>query len=148
MKLGKILGIVGGLLVIISLFLPWMTISSSIESVSVMGVLIIPFSILALIFAILGLIFVAIGKKGLCIGALVMGILAIVMIGISFALMQWIADTWAIVGTGITFSIEYGVWIGMIGAIILIIGSAMAYGEAKKAAPAPAPMPVTPPPTQ
>lgn len=148
MKLGKILGIVGGLIVIISMFLPWMTVSSNIESISLMGILIIPFSTLALIFAILGLIFVAVGKKGLCIGALVMGILAIVMIGISFALMQWIADMTTIIGTGITSGVDYGVWLAMIGSIILIIGSVLAYGEAKKAQPAPAPMPMTPPPIQ
>ena len=147
---GRIVGIVGGILTLVGCLLPWLTVSSSLESISVLGIIVPPWlAMLAFIFGIIGLILVAIGKRGPAIGALVMGILAFVFVIIEWMLLVVIASfaEGLVSGTGVTVTIDYGVYVALVGAIILIIGSIMAMSEAKKAAAAPmmpGPMPPEP----
>ena len=152
--IGRIVGIVGGLLTIIGCILPWMTVQSSIASVSLWGILFIPFGTLAFIFGIIGLILVALGKRGPAIGAFVMGILAFIFVLLGWVMASVMADFFAgyVSGTGVTVTVDYGVYLALVGAIILMIGSILAMSEAKKAAEvplmpgpmAPEPMPAEP----
>jgi len=149
MKSGRIIGIIGGILTMVGVFLPWATVSGGtlIGSVSLLGVLAFPFGILAMIFGIIGLILVAIGKRGMCIGALILGILAFIMILLSFALLSWLAELVAGIGGGLVeFTVDFGIYIAIVGSIILIIGSGLAMAQAEKPGMQPVPAAPIPPP--
>jgi hypothetical protein len=143
MSSGRIIGIVGGILVLVGMFLPWLTATNSItgESASLMGAMFPIFGWLALIFGVLGLIFVAIGSRGMCIAGLIMGILAFIMVLLGFALSATLVS---LLSGGIV-AVGYGIYISMIGSIILIVGAGLGMGQAKKAA-APPVAPMAPPP--
>jgi hypothetical protein len=121
------------------------TVSSDIESIGLIGVLFIPFGILVLIFGIVGLILVALGKRGPAIGGLVLGILAFVFallaLVILLAVSSWLEGM--VAGTGVSVTVDYGIYLSVIGSIILIVGSAMVMGAAKAEEMAP-PMPYAP----
>jgi len=147
MKIGRILGIVAGILTVVGVFLPWISVKDLAGNVTDYSGIAVPltfFGMMTLIFGLLGLIFVAIGKRGLCIAGLVMGIIAMLFVLIIFAIMTTVLA----VGAGSVFSMGIGLIISMVGSILLIIGCAIAFAQAgKKAAPAP-PIAPTPPPMQ
>lgn len=140
-KTGSVLGIVGGLLAVVGVFLPWMTATETITntSSSASGISVPLFGILVLLFSALGLVLALVGKRGTCIGAMIMGILAFV-----FALI--VATIWSAIistfGVGDILSIGYGLYITLAGSIILVIGSVMTLGELKHMAPQMAPPPM------
>ncbi|MFQ5910262.1 MAG: hypothetical protein ACE5IJ_06015 [Thermoplasmata archaeon] len=131
---GRIVGIIGGLLTFVGALLPWATVESALispQTQTFMGAATGIGGILVLIFGIIGLILVATGKRGPAIGGIILGVLALI-----FALLAWVGlAAWAEVfgGLGSTLTTEYGIYISLVGSIILIIGSALAMGEAKKA---------------
>lgn len=140
-KTGNILGLVGGLVAVVGVFLPWMTATETITntSTSASGISVPLFGILVLLFSALGLVLVLVGKRGACIGAMIMGILAFV-----FGLI--VATVWSAIistfGAGDILSIGYGLYMSLAGSIILVIGSVLTLGELKQIAPQMAPPPM------
>lgn len=146
MSTGSIVGIVGGLLVILGVVLPWMSDSTG-ASVSGLTAGIAPIGIVLIIFGVLGLVMVAPGKRLLAIGTIVFGILAFLLYLALLGLSSLISTGANVLGANT--SVGYGLFIGFIGSILLIVGAIMARSEAKKAAAAPAaqapPAPMAPP---
>ncbi len=141
--IGRILGIVGGLLAVIGTVLPWVTISGgSLTSPLTFSGLTAGFGgIGALLFGVLGLIFVAVGKRVLAILAMVWGILALLLTGLSmvgFAAIAALAG-----GSGVTVTTNYGVYVSLVGSLILIVGSIIAFVEVGKARATPPQMPMS-----
>jgi len=145
--LGMVLGIVGGLLTLIGAVLPWATVSGgTLTSPMVFTGYGIGYGgILVLVFGVLGLICVAIPKKVTAILALIWGILALLFAVLSVVGLAAIAQT--VGGSGVSVTTEYGVYVSLVFSLVLIIGAALTYREARKAAPSMAP-PMSPPPTQ
>lgn len=141
---GRILGIIGGLLAVVGSFLPWAIISDGTTTLSIMGAIYPIFGWLFVIMAILGLIFVAIPNKILNILAMVWGIIALIMGLLAMVLTSFLGGLGGLTGT-ITVSNGYGIYLGLVGAVLLMIGSPMAYSEAKKAAAAAMPPMMGPP---
>jgi hypothetical protein len=138
MKFGRILGIIGGVLILVGIFLPWSITKGSLvpggEAV-ITGLNL--FGYMVMIFGIIGLILVALGKRGTSIGALIMGIIAFVLTLLVLGVLSLIAGSYLGVVTQ-----ETG-----IGIYLCIIGSAIAFVDAGKAKMAPPPMaPSVPPP--
>lgn len=151
MKIGPgwITGILGGLITIVGTVLPWATISggSLTTPLTIPGTLTI-LGIAVLVFGVLGLVCVAIPKKITAILGIVWGVLALLVGLLTLAGLAAAAAVAAGSGTGYVVTTQYGAYLALIGALILIVGSALAYTEAKKAA-APPPMmapPMAPPP--
>src|SRR5439155_5868397 len=109
--IGRIVGIVGGLLVIIGAVLPWVTISgcTTLCPVTFSGVGAGFGGIGAIIFGVLGLIFVAVGKRILAILGMVWGILALLLTGLAFVGFAAIGALYT--GTGVTITTDYGVYV-------------------------------------
>ncbi|UCD92151.1 MAG: hypothetical protein JSV43_07985 [Methanobacteriota archaeon] len=116
---GRILGLVGGILAIVGSFLAWASVCFMGICASVAG-----FDgfegKLAFVFGLIGLILVIIPKRGLPIGGLIMGIL--VIIWPVKVMMEIIAP----------LEIGIGIWITIVGAILLIVGSGLALREGPK----------------
>ncbi len=146
---GWTLGIIGGLLAIVGTLLPWATVAggSLAAPETFSGVSVGLFGILFLILGLLGLIFVAIPNRITAILGLVWGVLALLIGLLTLLGLAALAAAAAGTGTGVTVTTEYGVYVAMVGALLLIVGSGLAYGEARRAAAPPmmAP-PMAPPP--
>lgn len=140
---GNLIGIVGGLLVIIGVVLPWASFENLGVPVNVSGIDAWIIGLPLLIFGVIGLVMTILGGKGPGIVGIVMGVLALLMALAGMAIVTWIVTLAGWSGTGITVSTGFGTYICIIGSILLIVGSAMVIGQ-KKAPPAPAPM--APPP--
>lgn len=142
MNTGSIVGIVGGLLIIIGVVLPWMSddignsISGLTAGISVLGIVLI-------LFGVLGLVMLIPGKRGLAIGSIVFGALALLlylaMLGLSSILTSMAS------GLGASVSVGFGLYIGFIGSILLIVGAIVARSQLKSVAPAPPVAPPAPP---
>jgi hypothetical protein len=144
MQMGRILGIVGAILALVGTFLPWATISSDFESITASGIAIFFIGIPVLLFAIIGLILVAMPKRGTAIGGFVMGILCLIFMMLAFVVVSILEGL--VTGTNIEISYDYGLWVSLVGSILLMIGGIWAFVELGKAPPAPAPMmPMEPP---
>lgn len=144
MQMGRIVGIIGGILALVGTFLPWATIESSVESISASGILLFIVGVPVLLFAIIGLILVALPKRGTAIGAFVMGILALIFVLLAFVLVGVLEGL--VSGTDISITYDYGMWISLVGSILLMIGGIWAFVELGKVPPVPAPMmPMEPP---
>lgn len=145
MKLGtgNLIGLVGGLLVVIGVILPWASFEELGVPVSVSGIDAWIIGVPLLIFGVIGLVMDLIGGKGPGIVGIVMGVLALLMALAGMVIINWIVQLAGWSGTGITVSTGFGTYICIIGSLLLIAGSAMVIGQ-KKAPPAPAPQ--APPP--
>lgn len=164
MKIGKgaIIGLLGGLLGLVGVFLPWASASAGPVTISVtgaclggigsidMGGVSIPCSLAAsgegaiyaygiLAFSVLGLIFVILGKRSTSMLALIFGLLTIILAGVAIARLS------SILAAAPGASLGYGIILCIVGGILLLLGSVLAMGEAKKAMMGPAPMPMAPP---
>ena len=119
---------------VVGLFLSWAagTNTTTGASASAWGLAVPIFGILVLLFGALGLILVAVGKRGTCIGGIIMGIIAFVLTLIVFAISSAIIQ--GLSTAEVTLYIGYGMYLSLIGALILVIGSFMALKEAKKPA--------------
>ncbi|HEX9341602.1 MAG TPA: hypothetical protein VF992_10620 [Thermoplasmata archaeon] len=146
--IGMILGIVGGLVTAIGSYLPWATVSggSLTSPVVFMGVGVGWGGVLVLAFGVLGLICVAIPRKATAILALVWGILAFVFALLVIGVQASLAQQYG--GSGVVVTTEYGAWVSLAFSVLLILGSAIAYREARKAASPPMAPPMSPPPMQ
>ncbi|MCK4443510.1 MAG: hypothetical protein KAW09_03135, partial [Thermoplasmata archaeon] len=143
MNYGRPLGMVGGILALVGCVLPWMTISDAVNSVSASGLQVFIFGVPAMIFGILGLVFVAIPKKGFYLTALIMGILVMVFAILAITMTSVIAGLAAYSGV-VTVSIDYGMYLTLVGSILLMIGGALAYVQYEEV-PAPVPVQEIPP---
>ncbi len=141
---GWILGILGGVITIMGTVLPWATVSggSLTTPLTFSGITVGFGGILVLLFGLLGLICVAIPKKVTAILGIVMGIIALLWAVLTLIGLAAIAAVAAGSGTGVAVTTEYGAYLALVGTLVLIVGSAIAYTEARKAA---APPPMTPP---
>jgi len=148
MKIGRILGIIGAILALIGVFLPWVAghvaATNTDRSLSGIEFPLFIFGMPFLLFVVIGLILVAIPKKGTAIAGLIMGIIAFVIALIPMAILATIIVSWQI--SGEVASIGYGLYICLVGALLLIIGSAMGIRDAS--APKPMPPPMMQPPLQ
>ncbi|HYM39035.1 MAG TPA: hypothetical protein VEY12_02670 [Thermoplasmata archaeon] len=145
---GWILGIVGGLITIVGAVLPWATVSggSLAAPLTFSGATVGLGGIAVLLFGVLGLICVAIPNRITAILGLVWGILALLLALLTLVGLAAIAALAAGSGTGVTVTTQYGAYLALVGTLVLIVGSAIAYTEAKKAAAPPMmPPPVAPP---
>jgi hypothetical protein len=141
MQIGRILGLVGAILALVGTLLPWATISSDIDSITASGVVIFFIGLPVLLFAIIGLILVALPKRGTAIGAFVMGILCLIFMMLAFVVVSILEGL--VSGTNIEVSYDYGLWVSLVGSILLMIGGIWAFVELGKVPP-PMPMPVEP----
>ena len=134
--MGRILGIVGGKLTVVGVFLPWVSVTYSGQTVSAWGIQLwfIGLPILVLIFGIIGLVLVAKGRRGTAIGGLVMGILAFIFAIVSVFLLAIVAEVISGV-SDFEIGIDFGLYLTLVGAIILIVGSGLTFSQAGKAAP-------------
>ena len=136
--MGAIIGLVGGLLAVVGVFLPWFSVTSGGQTLSWSGydlgaaavqypqlawLAIFPLGILA--FGILGLILALIPKKVTGILAMLCGILVLVFSFIPLLIFLLISTIGGGMGIGTPLS--------FIGGIILMVGGIMAYRDAKKA---------------
>ncbi len=139
---GWILGVVGGLLTVVGAALPWATVSggSLAAPETFSGITVGIGGIAVLLFGILGLVCVAIPNKITAILAMVWGILALALGALTLVGLAAIAAIAAGSGSGVGVTTEYGAYLALVGALVLVVGSVIAYTEAKKAA-APPPMP-------
>lgn len=163
MKVGKgaILGLVGGLLGLVSVFLPWFTVGAAGISVGFSGLQLasptidvfgvqVPnpysgtFSMAVygtLVFSLIGMIVVMVPKKATAILGLVCGVLAVVLAGYGFSQASALAST-VPPTPGLSVGPGFGIYLGIIGGLLLLIGGALALMDVRKAG---APM-ATPPP--
>ena len=158
MKIGKwaILGLVGGLLGLVGVFLPWVSVAGvsvsgsclgGIGTISVGG-LSIPcpasaegsiyaFGILG--FSVLGLIFSLLGKKMTTMLSMIFGLLTLILAGVAIAR---VSSVLAFPGV----SIGYGIILCIVGGVLLFISGLLAWMEMRKAgAMAPQPGQMMPP---
>ena len=145
MKIGRILGIVGAILALVGVVLPWVAghvaATNTDRSLSGIEFPLFIFGVPLLLFAVVGLVLVAIPKKGTAIAGLIMGIIALVIAMIPMAILASIIVEWQIPGE--VASIGYGLYISLVGAVLLIVGSAIGIKDAS--APKPMPPPVMQP---
>jgi len=148
MKTGRILGIIGGLLTVVGVFLPWATATDAYTGTyaSVSGLSVPVFGLLVLLFGVLGLLFVAIGKKITCTLAAVMGIIAFVMALIVYAI--WTAILTTIGNPGSMLGTGYGMYMCLVGPWVLVVGSILARKEATLPYPQAPPVGIGQQPTQ
>ncbi len=173
MKIGKgaIIGILGGLMGLIGVFLPWVTLSASVGpitiSLSVPGTCVGGVGGIAiagvgtqpcvgsaegaiyfygiLLLSLLGLIVSLLGRKMTSMLALVFGVL-VLLLGV-VAAARVVAALGAIGSTpGLTISIGYGLILSIIGGVILLVGGFLGWTEAKKAGMATMPPDMSAPP--
>jgi hypothetical protein len=129
---------VGGLMIILGVVLPWMSDSLG-NSISGLSAGVNSLGIVILLFGVLGLAMVASGERGLAIGAMVFAILALLL----YLLLIGVAGLVA-TGLGAGITTGYGLYVGFIGSIVLIVGAVMAMSAAKKAVAAPVAPPAPP----
>ncbi len=166
MKIGKgaILGLIGGLLGLVGVFLPWFTVSALGVSFGFTGLQLasatidvggVPFpnpyanvfSIAVygtIAFSVLGLIVVMLGKKITAILAALFGVLTLAMAGLGAAQATALAATIP-PGIPVTAGAGVGIYLSIVGGLLLLIGGILAIGDAKKAMMSGAPMPMAPP---
>lgn len=142
---GAIIGILGGILVLVGCVLPWLSVSYTLLGVP-LSISLSGFGIwqglLALIFGILGLIMAVLRKKVTSILALVFGILALLMIVLAMMEIGAVTAQYQLLGyAGISIGMGFGIYIALIGAILLMAGGGIGMMEAGKA-----PAPMMPPP--
>ena len=138
MSMPVILGLVGGLLMLVSLFLPWANITLLGIPVGINGLYTV-FGILMLIFGIIGMVMLFMKKSGMALVAGIMGILAILFwllayLGIS-ALVSVSQMGCALTPTacsGFSVGTGIGLFVAPLGAILLTVGGFMQRGALKK----------------
>lgn len=170
MKIGKgaIVGLLGGLLGLIGVFLPWVTASAGAISLSLPGTCVGGIGSIEIpvvgsqrcpgssegaiyfygifVLSILGLIVSLLGRKMTSMLALVFGVLVLVLGVVAAARVVASAGDIGSV-PGVTISIGYGLILSIIGGVILLVGGFLGWSEAKKAGMAPmAPDMSAPPP--
>jgi len=121
-------------LVILGVVLPWMSddignsISGLTAGVSVLGMIMI-------LFGVLGLVMLIPGKRGLAIGSIVFGVLALLLYLALLGLSSLLTSLATLAGGSV--STGFGLYIGFIGSILLIVGAIVSRSQLKNVAPAP-----------
>jgi len=137
---GRALGIVGGFITIVGVFLPWATISYSWSSVpSTIDSLAATFGFLGAVVLLLGLIgteYVALPTEGTAVAAAVFGALALQLTLAVFGFRVFGVTQWG--GPPNPYSYETspgsGLYVSTFGSLVLIVGSALAFLQARTAA--------------
>jgi len=123
LRIGWTLGIVAALLAIIGTFLPWITAGTvAIPGYPQVG------GIAIIIFVILGVVFVFIRQAGARL-AIIFGLLVAIMAALTFLSPSLVASF-----PGTAVRIEYGVWLSLVGGILMMIAGWIAGMEARRAA--------------
>jgi len=143
-KKGVIVGIIGGILTVLGVILPW----AASEFGSVSGLYTIPgtaigttiFGYPLLILGILGLLMALPGKKGLAMGTIIMGIIAMLLGLIVIGFVGLISDI-----SGGVASMGIGAILCLVGPIVMILGGFMIRSDVKKEMMAPPAPPAAPP---
>ena len=137
MNKGQIIGLVGGIIALIGLFLPWISASGTNTNtgqqitVSVPGIYFIPFSIGIILFAVLTIAFAIFKKPIGGILVLVFSLIGLAITGFLFSAIQYIAAS-LVSGSSVSVSTGVGVYICIVGFIIGLIGGVLHYVYAKK----------------
>ena len=162
---GAAVGLAGGILGLLSVFLPWLVLTASVgpltlsfgfSGLALSGNLTIQSAQLSspypeaamwaygiLAFSILGLVMGIVGKRSTSIVALLSGVLVTV-----FAILALVRmPTVTISAPGLSLSVGpgFGIYVGLVGGLLLLTGGLLAWGEAKNVR---MPLPVPPPPAQ
>ncbi len=124
--LGRVLAVLGGLITLIGLFMPWESIDASLPEYynpTFPG----DGAWLVLVFGLLWFTFFAVPKESAAILGFVWGSLALVL---TVQALKGIADL-AVVNGGAVY-VGYGLYVSILGSCILIVGSVLAFVKAKQ----------------
>jgi hypothetical protein len=113
-----LIGLIGGLLMLIGLFLPWY----SSGGLSLIGFLALPFSIIVLIFAILLIVFAA-TKKPFLVG--IFGLLGFIIVLVVNLIIGGLITSWGGSGLSVWGVTTYGYYLSLVGGILGMIGGFM-----------------------
>lgn len=129
MTTGAIIALVGGLLMLIGTFLPWATVKSDIEEITVIGLLSGFGGILVLIMGILAIVGAAIKKPIL---STIFGVIGLIFSGLAFILISAL-ESLAKTTTGgeVTVEVNYGIYISLIGCVLALIGGIVGHIQMK-----------------
>jgi hypothetical protein len=158
-KTPMILGIVGGVLALVGTFLPWINVCAGALGIN----LCLPFSgigisgaaaqlgatagvpalvgfapLLVLVFGLVGLVMMLLKKPMMCMLALVMGLLVVVLALLWYMQASPLFVTMNVGEVSESIGAGFGVWLSLIGGLLLLVGGLMGM-KALKGMPAPAP---------
>jgi uncharacterized membrane protein YphA (DoxX/SURF4 family) len=128
-----IIGLVGGILALVGVLLPWISVSALIITVNFTGLDIMSnalwnkymiYPVLTLIFGLLALVLCIMRKKMLYLGGGIMGILAFILPLVFMIVVNGDAKTNV---TG------YGVYLSMVGGILALVGGILGFVKTPKA---------------
>jgi hypothetical protein len=114
---GAIIAIVGGLLILIGIFLPWVDLADY-SGPTWSGLQTGIWGILPLIFAILIIVLAAVKKP---LGAGILGIISLIFVILPMLIIASIAATYGVAGFAIGL-FTYGWYLALIGSILAMIG--------------------------
>ena len=123
-----ILGLVGGLLVIVSMFLPWIT----LPGLAVIGIATGFWGILPFIFSIIGLVMCVLRKRAFYIVGGIMGILSFVFPLIIMMIISSIAAAFGKIEVGASL-LGIGLYLAIIGGLLLTVGGFGGFAQTPKA---------------
>src|SRR2546426_3308760 len=132
-SLRRMVAVLGGFIVLLATLLPWATYSYYDEGISgsyvYLGMAFFGFSsLIVYLFGLFWLTFFALPRKLHAILGFGWGGLALLL---TFLAIRGVLPGGPVAGLAVTF--ETGVYVSMLGSLILVVGSALAYLEAKKA---------------
>ena len=131
---GRILAMLGGAITAIGALLPWATYSNPAMAPVDSFTATFEFAGFAvLVFGLVGLEFVAIRTKGTATWGSFCGIVTLIVNLAAFGMVATFAMNEQAGQPGLQVSTGYGVYIGLIGSLALVVGSALAYLEAPPA---------------
>ncbi len=134
MSTSVILGLVGGILVLVSMFLPWLNYSDFLgNAITVNGIGAGLFGLLMLIFGVIGIAMMFLKNPTMPLLTAIFGILAIVFWLLAYLGLSIIAGASSLTGGTVTFEVGFGAYIAPVGAILMVVGGFMRRGELKKA---------------
>ena len=124
------IALVGGLVTMIPMFLPWFTVSGGTYSISLIGLLAGGiFTLLSFVFAILVIVFAAI-KRPLLAG--IFGLLALILLLLPVLTFTALAAAYQLVcGTTCVVSFSPLMWVSLIGALLAMIGGFVGWRQQK-----------------
>ena len=153
--IGKILGLVGGILAIVGVVLPWATASGTVMGMTISmsasgldaaksGGEWVAYVYGTAIFGVLGLIFVLISKKSTTMLAFVFGLLALILSGVALVRITQLIG--GLSAPGVSVGAGIGLYICVVGGLLLLIGCLLAFKAVGAQAQVAAPLMAAPPP--
>lgn len=132
MGMPVILGLVGGILMIVSLFLPWATVTLFGIPVTFMGITAGIGGILMLVFGIIGIVMLMMKNPTMPLVGGIMGILSLVFWLLSYLGLSALVAPAQLTGGGVGVGLGIGLWIAPLGALLLTVGGFMQWSALKK----------------